>query len=160
MNCSYCNADFDAEAAKHACSACLISTGCKSVKCPRCGYDSPEEPQLFARLKAWWGRGAEAAAEALPRECTLSQLRPGESALITALRPGSRKDLQKLLALGVLPGSTVTLERNFPSFVFRVGFSQYATDRMLSDAVVVRRSVVAVPAPAAGEPAPLQPAAL
>lgn len=52
--CSYCGHEFDAEAARRQCRhGCGMAGGCRAVKCPRCGYEMPEEPAIFARLRAW-----------------------------------------------------------------------------------------------------------
>lgn len=64
MTCGYCGFEFDLEESRHACAACeLVGAGCKLVKCPRCGYDMPEEPVFIQRFRAWRERRREARAE-------------------------------------------------------------------------------------------------
>jgi len=48
--------------------------------------------------------------------------------------------LKKIMAMGVLPGMTVTLIQKFPSYVFQVGQSQFAIDKELAENIFVRTS--------------------
>ena len=43
MLCVFCNHEFDEETAGVSCKTCSLMGGCKRVKCPRCGYESPKE---------------------------------------------------------------------------------------------------------------------
>lgn len=55
MKCSFCSYEFDQEEALHACGRCSAFGGCRSVKCPRCGYEMPQVPD-FTKLLKWFGR--------------------------------------------------------------------------------------------------------
>lgn len=69
----------------------------------------------------------------------LSELRPGESAIVSCLEdPGSRPTA-KLLAIGALPGARVLLLQRYPAFVFRMGRSEFALDAELAGRIRVRR---------------------
>ncbi|MEL7562437.1 metal-dependent transcriptional regulator [Dehalogenimonas sp. 4OHTPN] len=68
----------------------------------------------------------------------LSELRPGQSGTVAYLYAPEADKLQKLMAMGVLPGAPVKLIQSFPSYVFQAGMSQFATDREMSDAIYVR----------------------
>ncbi len=68
----------------------------------------------------------------------LSELRPGQNGTVAYLYAPEAGKLQKLMAMGVLPGAPVKLIQSFPSYVFQVGLSQFATDREISDAIYVR----------------------
>jgi Fe2+ transport system protein FeoA len=46
--------------------------------------------------------------------------------------------LQKLMAMGVLPGVPITLLRQFPSFVFEAGYSQFAVDEAIATDIYIR----------------------
>ncbi len=59
----------------------------------------------------------------------------GRVAYINAREPGH---LQKLMAMGVLPGMALKMIQTFPSFVFQAGQTQFAVDRGLADCVYVR----------------------
>jgi len=69
----------------------------------------------------------------------MSQLRPGEEGVIAYIHSGDSEKLKKLMAMGILPGEEVDLERRFPSFVFNVGFSRYAVDEGMASAIFIRR---------------------
>jgi DtxR family Mn-dependent transcriptional regulator len=70
---------------------------------------------------------------------SLTNLRPGETGMIAYIKAGDSKKLQKLMAMGVVPGNAVELNGNFPSFVFTVGYSQYAVDADMAAAIIVKR---------------------
>lgn len=48
------------------------------------------------------------------------------------------KRLQKLMAMGVLPGMSIVLIQKFPSYVFQIGQSQFAVDKALAECIFVR----------------------
>ena len=70
----------------------------------------------------------------------MSDLRQGETGAIAYVQTGDSDKLKKLMAMGILPGAAVTLERRYPSFVFNVGRSRYAVDEGMAEAIFVRRS--------------------
>ena len=81
--------------------------------------------------------------------CTKAQEPNGEVSSLAAAEVGSEgtvaylttrdlKEIQKLMALGILPGSAIRLERRFPSFVFSAGYSQFTVDRELAEKIIVR----------------------
>jgi len=47
--------------------------------------------------------------------------------------------MQKLMSMGVLPGSHVILIQNIPSYIFKVGHSQFAVDDVLAREIHIRR---------------------
>jgi len=69
----------------------------------------------------------------------LSRLKPGERGTIAYIKTGDSKKLQKLMAMGVLPGNAVELNADFPSFVFSVGYSQYAVDAGMAATIIIKR---------------------
>lgn len=73
------------------------------------------------------------------RVVPMSNLRQGESGAIAYVHTGDSERLKKLMALGILPGESVTLQRRYPSFVFTVGRSRYAVDEGMAAAIYVKR---------------------
>jgi DtxR family Mn-dependent transcriptional regulator len=69
----------------------------------------------------------------------LTEVLPGEDAEIAYLATTDDKKMQKLMSMGVLPGSQMTLERAFPTFVFRIGHSEFAVDAHLAREIFVRK---------------------
>ncbi len=68
----------------------------------------------------------------------LSHLHPGQSGVIAYIQMKNPNRLQKLMAMGVLPGERITLLRRMPSYVFQVGFSQFAVDEEIASDIYVR----------------------
>jgi DtxR family Mn-dependent transcriptional regulator len=68
----------------------------------------------------------------------LVDMHPGERGRVAYLHTGRHDLLRKLMALGLLPGASVELVRTFPSYVFRLGETEYAVDRDIAAAVYVR----------------------
>lgn len=67
----------------------------------------------------------------------LARLRPGQSARVAALPAG--RDLNKLLAFGLLPGTEVTVLQVFPAYVLALGHTRVAIDREIASSIVVSR---------------------
>jgi len=68
----------------------------------------------------------------------LSEMKPGEVGRIAYLQMRDAPQMQKLMAMGLLPGEPVCLLRRFPSFVFEVRNTQYAVDTAIADSIYVR----------------------
>ncbi|MCX8022554.1 MAG: FeoA domain-containing protein [Syntrophorhabdaceae bacterium] len=68
----------------------------------------------------------------------LSDMNVNEQGMIVYVEPKDRSRLNKLMALGVFPGLTVTMIQTFPSYVFQIGQSQFAIDREMAEAIYVR----------------------
>ncbi len=68
----------------------------------------------------------------------LCDMQPGQGGQITYIQMHDPKRLQKWIAMGVLPGVSITLLRRFPSCVFEVGYSQFAVDEEIAADVYVR----------------------
>ncbi len=69
----------------------------------------------------------------------LTELKSGEEGEIAYLLSGDDKKMQKLMALGVLPGNRISLLQTFPSYIFRVGFSEFAIDTAMAREIIVRK---------------------
>lgn len=69
----------------------------------------------------------------------LTELKSGEEGEIAYLQTEDSKKMQKLMAMGVLPGNRIVLVQSFPSYIFRVGFSEFAIDTAMAREIFVRR---------------------
>jgi len=69
----------------------------------------------------------------------LTELKPGEEGEIAYILTEDSKKMQKLMAMGVLPGNRIILMQSFPSYIFRVGFSEFAIDTAMAREIFVRR---------------------
>lgn len=67
----------------------------------------------------------------------LSELQKGQSGKIAYIHTNDRTLLKKIMAMGALPGLSITLEQRFPSYVFRIGESRFAIDKNVADQIQV-----------------------
>jgi DtxR family Mn-dependent transcriptional regulator len=70
----------------------------------------------------------------------LTELKAGDHGEIAYLSTADPKKMQKLMSMGVLPGNQLELRRSFPTFIFRIGHSEFAVDEVLAREIFVRRS--------------------
>ncbi len=69
----------------------------------------------------------------------LTELKSGEGGEIAYIQTDDNKKMQKLMAMGVLPGNKIVLTQSFPSYIFRVGYSEFAIDTNLAREIFVRK---------------------
>lgn len=69
----------------------------------------------------------------------LTELKSNEEGEIAYIQTEDDKKMQKLMAMGVLPGNRIVLIQSFPSYIFRVGFSEFAIDTNMAREIFVRR---------------------
>jgi DtxR family transcriptional regulator, Mn-dependent transcriptional regulator len=69
----------------------------------------------------------------------LTELKAGQQGEIAYLATSDPQKMQKLMSMGVLPGNTLFLGRTFPSFIFKVGNSEFAVDVDLAREIFVRK---------------------
>ena len=68
----------------------------------------------------------------------LSQLAIGQAGKVAYIYAPESNQLQKLMAMGILPGTPISLIQSFPSYVFNAGQTQFAVDKEIADAIYVR----------------------
>lgn len=81
----------------------------------------------------------EARASGAVGVVALTEIKPGEKAEIAYLSTVDSKKMQKLMSMGVLPGTMLQLGRSFPSYIFKVGNSEFAVDEELAREIFVRK---------------------
>ena len=69
----------------------------------------------------------------------LTELRSNQEGEIAYIQTGDSKKMQKLMAMGVLPGNRIKLLQLFPTYIFRVGFSEFAIDTQMAKEIFVRK---------------------
>lgn len=108
----------------------MDDTICTLLGHPRfCPHGMPIPPGECCR------KGREAGG---PLVAALSDLNPGQSGKIAYIQSRQSQEIQKLMAIGVLPGTPIQLIRRFPSYVFDVGNTQYAVDEKIANLIYVR----------------------
>lgn len=81
----------------------------------------------------------EARQKGSPGIVPLTELKSGETGEIAYLAASDGKKMQKLMSMGVLPGCDLNLVQTFPSYIFKVGHSQFAVDDTLAREIYIRR---------------------
>ena len=85
------------------------------------------------------GECCRTGAEEATRVVTpLVDMDAGQSGVIAYLQSQRREFLQRLLAMGALPGARIVLRQRFPSFVFDLGHGQIAVDEETARDIYVR----------------------
>ena len=70
----------------------------------------------------------------------LTELKAGEKGEIAYLAATDVSKMHKLMSMGVLPGSDLEVTRTFPSYIFKVGYSEFAVDGELAREIFVRKA--------------------
>jgi ferrous iron transport protein A len=69
---------------------------------------------------------------------TLSLLKAGEQGTVTRVTSDDRTLIQKLMTMGIVPGTTVTLEQRSPRYKVRVDQHQFVIGHETAQAIYVR----------------------
>ncbi len=77
--------------------------------------------------------------EMKPLVAPLADLSPGEQAKIVFITPGSHSRLDRLSAMGVVPGSVVKLHQKRPSYVVQLGETMIAVDKDITKEIYVKK---------------------
>lgn len=80
---------------------------------------------------------ARAKMDAIQDVSPLSAGQVGQEGAVAYLSTRDQREVQKLMAIGILPGTRIRLVRKFPSFVFQMGFAQFTIDAELADKIFV-----------------------
>ncbi len=70
----------------------------------------------------------------------LNLMKEKEKGVITQFRKNDENLLRKLIAIGIMPGLPITLEKKFPSYVVKVDGTRIALDRSIAKAIYVRKT--------------------
>lgn len=78
-----------------------------------------------------------AKTDAVHEVAPLCDGRAGQNGVVAYLSTRDNREIQKLMAMGILPGSGIRLTRLFPSYIFDIGHSQFTVDRALAEKIYV-----------------------
>ena len=70
----------------------------------------------------------------------LTEFKTNEQVEIAFIQTKDSKKMQKLMAMGVLPGNSILVLQTFPSYIFRIGFSEFAIDAQMAREIFARRT--------------------
>lgn len=68
----------------------------------------------------------------------LSELDVHQKGKVAYIYTKDNSILQKVIAMGILPGMAISLIQKYPSYVFQVGQSQFAVDKEIASVIYVR----------------------
>ncbi|OGQ18223.1 MAG: hypothetical protein A3B70_01420 [Deltaproteobacteria bacterium RIFCSPHIGHO2_02_FULL_40_11] len=68
----------------------------------------------------------------------LTDLKHGKDAQILEISKTLPGVQEKLIAMGILPGKTISLLHSFPSYVFQIGHSRFAVDHEIASAISIK----------------------
>ena len=71
-------------------------------------------------------------------EITLNKLRKGNSGIVKRLITSDAKNLQKLLAMGIVPGRIIQVIQTYPVFILQIDNTQAAMDKELAERIIVK----------------------
>lgn len=77
--------------------------------------------------------------EMKPLVAPLADLVPGDQAKIVFITPGSHSRLDRLSAMGVVPGSVVKLHQKKPAYVIQLGETMIAVDKDITKEIFVKK---------------------
>lgn len=77
--------------------------------------------------------------EMKPLVVPLADLVPGENAKIVFITPESHSRLDRLSAMGVVPGSVVKLHQKSPSYIIQLGETMIAVDKAITKEIFVKK---------------------
>lgn len=146
MRCGLCGFRYDEKEAQKSCQSCPVTKGCRLIRCPNCGFETPPEPKwltyirdLYIRDRFSFFQGEmNGKKENRSHFFFLIHLPLHQIAEVTAIQTSDPKKLQKLIAIGVFPGMKLSLIQKFPSYTFQMGHSQFVIDRPLAECVLCR----------------------
>lgn len=60
IRCGFCGEEFDGREGIRGCGACGDASGCRMVRCPRCGYHNPLVSPLVGKIvRKLTGKGGD-----------------------------------------------------------------------------------------------------
>lgn len=145
MQCPLCGHLYAADEAASLCARCPLSGGCRLVCCPSCGHSTVDDSTSAAA--SWLASKLRKPVHRSPRASAGNGARPlgtlpsGTTALIRDFDPRmSPQHRQRLQALGIAPGSAVTVVQQSGATIFQVDYTELAVEREVSDLILVELS--------------------
>lgn len=140
MRCPMCHMTLDATAQAQACRSCPLyrwTRGCRLqlIHCPGCGYHSLPIEEVAKPQ-------APPAVEPLPMKGSgvarpLSELAVGAQARLLSFDGLNDKDLQRLMAYGLVPGVRLKVLQRVPAYILKVHETELAVEGALTKAIYV-----------------------
>ncbi|ACL69350.1 FeoA family protein [Halothermothrix orenii] len=71
------------------------------------------------------------------KEFPLSRVEAGTKGIISQLKFNEPHIVKKLLGIGLIPGETIEVIRDFPVFIIKIGESKFALDEKLVSGIYI-----------------------
>jgi Fe2+ transport system protein FeoA len=71
-------------------------------------------------------------------ETSLNKLRRGKSAIVERFNNSKENSLNKLLAMGIVPGRILQVVQTYPVFILQIDQTQVAMDKELAEEIIIR----------------------
>jgi DtxR family Mn-dependent transcriptional regulator len=68
----------------------------------------------------------------------LSDVNTGQMGDVAYLQTKDSKKIQRMISMGILPGTRIKMIQTFPTYVFQLGLSQVAVDKEIADEIYIR----------------------
>ncbi|MGL4622652.1 FeoA family protein [Chroococcidiopsis sp.] len=78
---------------------------------------------------------------------SLSLLQPGEQGVVNRVESADGATVQKLRAMGIVPGVTIILQQRSPAYTIAVGGDRLILNQKSADAIYVRLTARSISAP-------------
>ena len=129
MKCALCGCKFERGQADILCATCGMGRRCGLVRCPRCHYETPAEPEPDH---------ASGAVLASASACSLAEWPVDVKARILRVETEDRGALRKIIAIGALPPAEIFIRKKFPSYVLDIGNGRFSMDKELAELILVQ----------------------
>lgn len=70
--------------------------------------------------------------------CPLTRVKTGAHSVVVSLVQASAHERNKLMAMGVMPGTSIHLQQKFPTYVIGVGYTTLALDKETAALILVK----------------------
>src|SRR5437660_11197929 len=104
VRCSMCAFEFAETSSQGSCGKCALFSGCRYIRCPRCGYEMPRTPGLVKMVRRWVALRSARRAQELPAELPLANLGTGGDAGVLTVAATADHERSNLMALGLPRG--------------------------------------------------------
>jgi len=71
------------------------------------------------------------------KEKPLNQFKRGETSTVVRFSTKENSRLQKLLAMGIVPGRTISVKQTYPVFILQIDNTQAAMDKELAESIIM-----------------------
>lgn len=123
--CSFCGYEFDfdnkdSDSCIKSCKGCPTAFLCKKPRCPYCGFELALHQKKINKKKT-----------------ILSSYRKGFKGIIQDIDTTDKSIMNKLMALGLVPGVPVFIVQTFPAYIIESENTTVALDKDIADVIIV-----------------------